>query len=112
MQILKKLVLCSPPQKPKSVKAWCNIIPSKPGAPATVKDIQEHREFLTCIHIHALMLLGVTDYKYLANVKCAILKDKVEAFEQDLPGAPEVTAMKFMLDCMGDRDSSFNCKVS
>ncbi|KAI6146408.1 hypothetical protein BKA82DRAFT_106332, partial [Pisolithus tinctorius] len=60
------------------------------------------------IRIHALTLLGVTDYKYLANVKCALSKDEVEAFEQDLPGAPKVTATKFMLDCMGDRDSSFN----
>ncbi|KAI6011449.1 hypothetical protein EDC04DRAFT_2905526 [Pisolithus marmoratus] len=76
------------PKKPR------NFVPSDPASDIPMEsDIEEHKYFATCIRLHALRLLKITDYKYLNNIKCALTSDEAAAYEQDIPGCPETAPM-------------------
>ncbi|KAI6001891.1 hypothetical protein EDD15DRAFT_2361246 [Pisolithus albus] len=86
-----------------------NFVPSDPTSDVPMKsDIEEHKYFATCIRLHALRLLKITDYKYLNTIKCALTSDEVAAYEQDIPGCPEVTPTNFMIDCAHGKDTPYN----
>jgi len=70
-----------------------------------------HSWYQKCIHLHALSLLGILDYKYLNTIKCALSEEEAEAYEQNLPNCPMVTPTQFMLDCSHNRDTPFNQSV-
>ncbi|KIO07668.1 hypothetical protein M404DRAFT_391095 [Pisolithus tinctorius Marx 270] len=74
-------------------------------------DIEEHKYFLTCIRLHALHLLKITDYKYLNTIKCSLTEEEVEAYELDTPGCLRVTPTNFILDCACAKDTPYNHKA-
>ncbi|KAI6009713.1 hypothetical protein EDC04DRAFT_3095095 [Pisolithus marmoratus] len=61
-----------------------------------------------CIWLHALRMLKITDYKYLNTIKCALTKDEVEAYEQNIPGCLKVTPTNFIVDCAHAKDTPYN----
>ncbi|KAI6039532.1 hypothetical protein EDC04DRAFT_2603095 [Pisolithus marmoratus] len=89
-----------------------NFVPSDPVSDIPMEsDIEEHKYFATCIQLHALRLLKITDYKYLNNIKCALTSDEAAAYEQDIPSCPEVTPTNFIIDCAHGKDTPYNHKV-
>ena len=60
------------------------------------------------IHLHALSLFNIRDYKQLNTVKCSLTQEEVDAYEQGLPNCRRPTSMEFTLDCSRDRHSLFN----
>ncbi|KAI5993393.1 hypothetical protein EDC04DRAFT_2910803 [Pisolithus marmoratus] len=86
-----------------------NFIPADPTSNIPTKsDIEEHKYFSTCIQLHALHLLKMTDYKYLNIIKCALTSDEVEAYEQDIPSCPKVMLTNFVVDCAHGKDMPYN----
>ncbi|KAI6138490.1 hypothetical protein BKA82DRAFT_4236318 [Pisolithus tinctorius] len=91
------------PKKPR------NFIPSDLASEVlTQSDIEEHKYFSTCIRLHALRLLKITDYKYLNTIKCSLTEEEVEAYELDTPGCLRVTPTNFILDCTRAKDTPYN----
>lgn len=91
------------PKKPR------NFIPSDLASEVlTQSDIEEHKYFSTCIRLHALRLLKITDYKYLNTIKCSLTEEEVEAYELDTPGCLRVTPTNFILDCARAKDTPYN----
>ncbi|KAI6094260.1 hypothetical protein EDD17DRAFT_1752500 [Pisolithus thermaeus] len=89
-----------------------NFVPSDPTSDIPMEsDIEEHKYFATCIQLHALHLLKITDYKYLNNIKCVLTSDEVAAYEQDIPSYPEVTPTNFIIDCAHGKDTPYNREV-
>jgi len=62
------------------------------------------------IRDHLLTLLGIRDWKYIADAKdrCTITEQENEAFIQELPGSIKITANDFRLDLGRNRSSMFN----
>ncbi|KAI6047235.1 hypothetical protein EDC04DRAFT_2887044 [Pisolithus marmoratus] len=90
-----------------SIQALLNTYSRNPLS-ASQSDIEEHKYFSTCIRLHALHLLKITDYKYLNTIKCALTSDEVEAYEQDIPGCPEVMPTNFIVDCAHGKAMPYN----
>ncbi|KAI6030669.1 hypothetical protein F5J12DRAFT_888474 [Pisolithus orientalis] len=94
------------PKKPQ------NFIPSDLASEALMQsDIEEHKYFMTCIWLHALCLLKITDHRYLNTIKCSLTKEEVEANELDTPGCLRVTPTNFILDCACMKDTPYNHKA-
>ncbi|KAI5980928.1 hypothetical protein EDC04DRAFT_2617797 [Pisolithus marmoratus] len=98
-----------PLKQTRHPKKHCNFVPSDPTSDIPTKsNIEEHKYFSTCIWLHALHLLKITDYKYLNTIKCVLTSDEVEAYKQDIPGCPEVTPTNFIVDCAHGKDTPYN----
>ncbi|KAI6027218.1 hypothetical protein EDC04DRAFT_2899234 [Pisolithus marmoratus] len=98
-----------PLKQTRHPKKHHNFIPSDPTSDIPTKsDIEEHKYFSTCIQLHALHLLKITDYKYLNTIKCVLTSDEVEAYKQDIPGCPEVMLTNFIVDCAHGKDMPYN----
>ncbi|KAI6016509.1 hypothetical protein EDC04DRAFT_2903234 [Pisolithus marmoratus] len=101
-----------PLKQTRHPKKHHNFVPSDPTSDIPTKsDIEEHKYFSTCIRLHALHLLKITDCKYLNTIKCALTSDDVEAYEQDIPGCPEVTPTNFIVDCAHGKETPYNRKA-
>ncbi|KAI6143934.1 hypothetical protein BKA82DRAFT_4179099 [Pisolithus tinctorius] len=98
-----------PSKQTRRPKQPRNFIPSDLASEVlTQSDIEEHKYFSTCIRLHALRLLKITDYKYLNTIKCSLTEEEVEAYELDTPGCLRVTPTNFILDCARAKDTPYN----
>ncbi|KAI6027253.1 hypothetical protein EDC04DRAFT_2899273 [Pisolithus marmoratus] len=98
-----------PLKQTRHPKKHHNFIPSDPTSDIPTKsNIEQHKYFSTCIWLHALHLLKITDYKYLNTIKCVLTSDEVEAYKQDIPGCPEVMLTNFIVDCAHGKDMPYN----
>ncbi|KAI6000237.1 hypothetical protein EDC04DRAFT_2908895 [Pisolithus marmoratus] len=101
-----------PLRQARCPKKLRNFIPLDPASDVpTASDIAEHKYFSACIWLHALRMLKITDYKYLNTIKCALTKDEVEAYEQNIPSCLKVTPTNFIVDCACAKDTLYNRKA-
>lgn len=82
-----------------TIRSWC-VISSLTHALLTPRQ--------SCIRSHSLVLLGISNYKYLYTIRCELTDEEALAFELDEPNAIKITPTHFMADCARSRESPFN----